>query len=494
MKITEPSQPSASDKRFKSLREEFLDTYQIRYVTSKAPRLVVEKSRRVGVSFAEAWRSIERRISGKSRIDAYYMSDKEDKAKKWLNEDCKLIARAFNVALRQDFGEDYIPLDLWSSVEGRFRNGSVLRILSSNPDNFRSYGGDATIDEFAFHERQEELLRAATSVPLCSPNAQLRLISTHNGAGTLFNVLCREIDSEVGYGGNAWKKMRLDIYTAVREGFAERVWAHRKKEFASRADLRKAFIEERRMECMNEEHFQQEYECIPVGSSSMLDVKKYQDMIWYDDSGKPVTIPDTLPFSQRFYGDLFVGVDCGRKVDLTVAWVVERGWNPEAPPHMAAVYRPVCIKAMSGTEFQTQYNILEPILTHPQIVAGFIDQGTVGAWLAEEVAKLTGKRIQPIALNTSNMGEMAERVKGHVEQSRVWLPGDPFIRSDLQCVSRQNRGNRWVYSGTTGKTHGDYFWAFALALHAATVFAHSFSVVNISESDTSTEEEDGQLD
>ncbi|KZJ93574.1 hypothetical protein AWH00_23300 [Escherichia coli] len=60
----------------------------------------------------------------------------------------------------------------------------------SNPGNIRGMQGNVTIDEAAFHEQLDEVLKAVT--PLTTWGGKVRLISTHDGVDNPFNQLIHE--------------------------------------------------------------------------------------------------------------------------------------------------------------------------------------------------------------------------------------------------------------------------------------------------------------
>jgi len=72
-------------------------------------------------------------------------------------------------------------------------------------------------------------------------------------------------------------------------------------------------------------------------------------------------------------------------------------------------------------------------------------------------------------MGSKNKGEMAERLRAFAQSDRITFPKDrPDIRADILCVRREAtpKGNL-TYEGRTNDSHGDAFWAMALALHAA---------------------------
>src|SRR5438067_7404062 len=163
--------------------------FQRSWILDESPVAVGEKSRRVGFTLAEAYRSVERRL--KLKTDHYFASRDRESAAIFL-DDCKRFARLANV-VAEDLGERV--LDEKTGVTAfilRFAGGGKIMALSSNPDVFRGKGGDVTLDEFAFHPHQRQVLKAALASALLWGH-QVRIISTHNGEGNLFALLVNQI-------------------------------------------------------------------------------------------------------------------------------------------------------------------------------------------------------------------------------------------------------------------------------------------------------------
>lgn len=441
--------------------------YQRQYLLDKSRYILWEKSRRVGVTWTCALKSVLKRVTRKEPIDHLFSSADMTAAGEWLGY-CKWWAEKFNDLL----GEEIVPLNDWTQEVGYYANGSRAMILSSNAKMFRSKQGDVTIDEYAHHEQQGEIYKAAQPCMLWLADAQLELISSHNGPETQFNRFCRE--SETGVNKQKFSWYRVTLKDAVAAGLAVKVWKHRISEFPDRETLDNAFIEEIRSGCATEEDFAQEYDCQPAKQSALITSEQYQQLTLVNpETQLPISIPEELHYD-RAYGELFVGIDCGRRNDLTVVWVLEKGYDPKAPKHIPDVYRPVCVKWFRDTEFPVQEQAIRAIVNHPAITKGYIDMGSVGRGLADAVQDVTGSIVEGMGMSAPRMAEMAERVKAFVQQRRIALHPDPYVKSDILSVRKvQSQGGAWKYQGSTRTTHGDFFWAMALALHAAKAAGHA---------------------
>jgi phage FluMu gp28-like protein len=89
--------------------------------------------------------------------------------------------------------------------------------LSSRPSNLRGRQGVIVIDEAAFHEQLNELLKAALAMLIWG--GQVRVISTHNGDTNPFNELVNDIRCRQAQG----QVHRVDLQEAVADGLYRRV-------------------------------------------------------------------------------------------------------------------------------------------------------------------------------------------------------------------------------------------------------------------------------
>jgi phage FluMu gp28-like protein len=441
--------------------------YQRRYLLDKNRYLIWEKSRRVGVTWCSALKSVLKRITREKPLDHLFSSKDLNSSQEWLGY-CRFWSEIFNDWL----GEEVVPLKTWTSEMGHFANGSRLIILSSNPRSFRSMQGDVTLDEYAHHDQQDEIYKAAQPCMLWLPEAQFEVISSHNGPETQFNMLCRQAERKQ----NRFSWYRKTLEDAVADGLALKVWRHRiipdfggqvidgrmilTKENRSRLDGE--FIEDIRSGCATDEDYEQEYNCQPAKFSTLISP-------YYYDRCVMGQVEDELNPDRR-YGDLYVGIDCGRSHDLTVVWVLEHGIDQKALPQFQDVYRTVCVLALRNMGFPEQEAMVRGIITHPHIGKGFIDQGVVGRGFAEACRDEVGSVVEPYAITAPRKATMYERVRQFVQMQRVSLPECPRVKQDLMCVRRtQTRAGHIQYEGHTKDSHGDYFCALALALEAATM-------------------------
>ncbi len=232
--------------------------YQRRWILDNLPLKIIQKSRQVGVTYADAYDSVLKASAVGARLDVWISSRDQAQAKLYL-EDCKYWAVFLHLAAT-DLGE--LVLDHNNSTSAyvlQFANGRRIYCLSSSPNALAGKRGHVKLDEFALHQDQRLLYRVAK--PVTQWGGQLSIISTHRGVGTVFTQIIRDILES----GNpmGWSLHTVQIHLAVEQGLVERI---NKK--TGRSESRQAFLQRTEAECIDKEQWDQEYCCIPADESS----------------------------------------------------------------------------------------------------------------------------------------------------------------------------------------------------------------------------------
>lgn len=353
------------------------------------------------------------------------------------------------------FDPKICDVSTWTTELARLPYGEI-KILSSDPDGFRGLGGEVTLDEFDFHDQQPALYSAANSRADWIPEGQLSVFSSRSyNPSTFFATLSED------FAANPSKDLDYECLTlddCVREGLAFRQPGDHLKFLdgteAGKQKCLEAFYAYHKGKCASEEDFRREYFWEATGQSQLITPGVYSRCVLG-------AVPDTL---NGVRGELFVGVDCGRSKDLTVVWVLQRRYHPKThQPH----YFTVCVKSVGNLPFPEQHKLIAPIVTNPY-ARGLIDQGAQGRALADSVAAETGNAIMPFGFSAPRKMEMAERLRAFAQEERISFPDDPQVRQSLLCITKKvNEKGGLSYEGQTRIDHGDWFWAAALALHAA---------------------------
>ncbi len=436
--------------------------YQKEYITDSLSSyvkefVIVEKSRRVGFTFAEACWSVRRRLVLKEH---HYFSSADERTSKEFIQYCVLWSRIFNLYLPPG---QQIDVSKASSECLEMPNGSKIVAVSSNPRALRGKGGSVTLDEFAFHEDQERLFTAAQAV--VQWGGHLHIISTHNGPATFFAELCKRAQNPPTQGFSAgrkiWRHQRVTIYDAVKQGLAKKMPGDHHRFYPDNKKAEEALIESIKATCSSDEAFQQEFCCKPLKLAALISAEEY-------DAVTMEAVPYELDMTRK-YNSLSVGIDVGRVKDLTVVWVIEHGIDPTAnSEQLKHVYRTVCILAMRNTDFPTQLERIKAILSHPAIERCLIDMGSVGRQLADDLQAEYGDIVTPVGITGPRKAQLCELLKKYVQYQLISMPPDNEIKEDVCSMSRvaTAKGNL-SYEGSTTFSHCDYFLGAALACMSA---------------------------
>ena len=173
----------------------------------------------------------------------------------------------------------------------------------AKPSTVRGYSANLILTEFAFHDDPEAIWKAifpSISNPLRGGPKKLRIISTPNGQGNYFH--------ELWTNSKIFSRHKITIHDAVDQKLPIDI-------AALKAGL------------LDPEAWAQEYECEFADQSSVL---LPYELIEGCEAAEAVEANSVEGLSRSFAAEvhgtpeLFLGIDFGRKQDLTVCWVLER--------------------------------------------------------------------------------------------------------------------------------------------------------------------------
>ncbi|PMM05715.1 hypothetical protein BCT63_09250, partial [Vibrio kanaloae] len=238
-------------------KDELLLGYQKRWIADDSVLKIAEKSRRTGLTFAEAADSAlsAGTAKGEGGNNVFYVGSNKEMAREFIDA-VALWAKIFDKAagevqedILNDEDKDILTFVIY------FESGFKVQALSSNPSNLRGMQGTVIIDEAAFHERLAEVLKAALALTMWG--SKVRLISTHNGIDNLFNQLIQ--DSRAGKKRYSIHSITLD--DACLEGLYQRICQVTKQEWSQeKEDEWKANLLK---DTATEEDALEEYYCVP---------------------------------------------------------------------------------------------------------------------------------------------------------------------------------------------------------------------------------------
>lgn len=453
--------------------------YQRKWLADKASVKVVEKSRRVGLTWAQAHDdTLLAATSGRYGMDILYISFNQDMTREYI-EACAEWAKRLQVVagkVNEDVFRDGDEREI-KAFRIDFASGRKILALSNRPSNLRGKQGRVIIDEAAFVEDLPELLKAALALLMWG--GQVIIISTHNGADNPFNQLVQDVRAGV----LPYSLHRITLDDALQDGLyrricqvTEKTWTPEAEE-AWRADLIKTYGDG-----ADEELF-----CIPRQSSgaylttAMIEacMEAVPVLTWTPPAENFVDWP--LPVAERYTKGWmaeqlepllsglpkdrahFCGVDFGRSGDLSVFWPATEEKDLRLVPPFVLELR--------NCPHRTQEQILFAILDGmPRFSGVSLDARGNGSALAESARQQYGPGlVREVMISESWYRETMPLLKSGIEDKALRLPKDAGILSDfrsLRVVKGVARVPEQRTKDKTGGRHGDSAIACAMMLDA----------------------------
>jgi phage FluMu gp28-like protein len=330
--------------------------------------------------------------------------------------------------------------------------------IPANPSTARGYSCNVVLDEFAYHEKPDAVWSAmfpSQTNPLANTflarvkamregrdfesiqrTMKLRVVSTFNGQDNRFYRMW-ERRAETGYSGHM-----ITIHEAVEQGL-------------------KTNIEELRAALDDPEIWAQEFECVPADVSAVL--LPYDLLASCESPEATTTIgPDYFTSGKAYV----MGIDYGRKRDMSVAWTDEI---------MGDVAHCREVLEMRNMSTPDQIELLRPRIRNARRVC--LDYSSPGLGLGDFLVKEFGEynpakhqfgKIELCTFTNPLKLEIFSKLRMAFEQRRARIPVSRAVREDLHSVQRMTTvsGNITYRAPHTEDGHADRCTAKALAHRA----------------------------
>lgn len=381
-------------------------------------------ARQTGKSFTKSLRRIVRGL--KRRRNQIFLSAGERQSRE-LMQKARQHCQTLQIATKM-VSNNFFEGTSFKQLEIALPNGVRIIGLPANPETARGFTGDVFLDEFAMHV-DDRAIWGAMFPTLLRGGGELDVASTPKGKKNVFYQLKHN---------DLFERSTLTLTDAVAYGL-------------------NVDPEELRRTMGDDELFRQEFGCEFLDEATAFIT--YDQIAACEDPAleKEVPVEDLCVLAQ----DLYVGVDIGRKHDLTVIWVLSRDGETLTT---RTVYE------RQGLPFRKQYELLCHVLALPNVRRCCIDAGGLGMQLAESAVEDFGShRVEPITFTNAIKSELAGRLRIAVEDVRIRIPVDEHIRNDWHSLGRSITagGHTRFDASRSGTGHADRFWAAALAIHAA---------------------------
>lgn len=417
--------------------------YQSRWVRDDTPLAVIEKSRRIGLSWCEAYADVM--WAGEGKGDVYYQSYSLEMARGFI-DDCAEWAELLQTAI-EPVGEVLLDFDDGDPIQAfrlRLASGKQILAMTSAPRAFRSKGrpGDrGVVDEAAFVDDLEEVLKAALAFLMWG--GKVRVLSTHNGEGNPFAGLVRDIKDGIRPGS----LHTVRLADALDEGLFRRICQVQGQAWSAEAEA----AWEAEVRAIYRSNAAEELDCTPNAGTGVWLEWGLIRAAEHDDAGKP-----------ELYGggSAFIGIDVARRRNLWVASVLEQTggglWTRE-------------MRVERGIRFSDQYEIVRELVRRYRPLRINVDQGGMGEAVVEHLQEEHGTMVEGVLLQGVRRLDVATALRESLEDRRLWLPADQDTRDDLHSVRAESgrTGGTRLVAEDSDSGHADRFWSLALACSAA---------------------------
>ncbi|MGA2176152.1 MAG: terminase family protein [Verrucomicrobiota bacterium] len=471
-----------------NLRKKLLP-YQQKWVDDSSRWKFGLMARQVGKDFSAAYEGILDCIQAEAsrKPTTWLIAAPSERQSLESLEKWKSWANTFNAAIHNYHeNRDGGPEALLHSATITFPKGSRVIAVPGKPDTVRGYSANVLLSEFAFFENPDATWRAilpAITNPLRGGVKKVRLITTPNGIGNKAHDLWIKnykrisevrISESVNAGGKLtaplnksliqtstispiWSCHFVPIREAVRNGLDIHI-----------PDLKSALDDP--------DGWDQEFECLFLDAQSIL--------LPYDLIAQCESLDATAFCPPDFWetsvnANLKMGIDFGRKRNLTVAWTTAT---------VGDVEHTVEVLELSKTPTQDQVDILSRRIRRVHRVC--FDYTGPGIGLGDYLVKLFGQwnppqhkfgKIELLSFTAPVKCALFANLRDAFAKHKLRIPVSRAIREDLHSVVLvcSNSGYVSYRAAHTDDGHADRCTALALAWRAATNLCATVSVAGI---------------
>ncbi len=473
--------------------------YQARWVSDPAKVKVAEKSRRIGLTWAEAFDCVT--IAGAERaaggMNCFYIGYNLEMAREFIGA-CAMWAKAAQSFLDATSTGEFLFQETDSKGNVRevrayritFASGFSIIALPSRPRSLRGMQGVVVLDEAAFHDDIDGMMKAAFALLIWG--GKVRIISTHFGADNPFNTLILDIRAEK----KPYSLHRITFDNALSDGLGRRVastqgvvWS-KKWEKEYRDEIYAIYVG-------NED---EELDCIPsMGGEAYFTLAMLEGaandnvpvLRWGQDLPKGFGLlkdderalvvkswieAELLPVLRRLAPDdpSAVGGDFARSGDVSARYVYQTARNNRRRTALVIELRNVPFKEQEAIDKALIENL-------PRFQAAKYDATGNGAYLAERMQQWFGAaRVEAVKFTADWYLAEFPRLKAAVDERTADVPNDRDIFADFRLVTLVNgiprvpENKRTAEKGAKkGQRHGDVAIAAVLAYAASRAEAWS---------------------
>ena len=315
----------------------------------------------------------------------------------------------------------------------------------ANPRTARGFSMHVKLDEFGMHRDPDEIWAAAFPSITSRKHLRLDVMSTPGiRSDDKFADLCKAAAA----GDSDFAFTKVTIHDAIAAGLD-------------------ADAESLRKNLRDQDRWRREYLCEFVDEAGAL--LTLELIRGCEHEGLRCELPgmDARQWDAKSLGwepgegELFLGVDIGRRHDLTVFWLLQM---------LGDVAWTRAVLELRGTPFSEQAAVGDCLFQGLPIRRACIDATGLGMQLAEGWQQKFGtSKVEAVTFTPAVKAALAEPLRGRFQDRLLRIPIGAEIRDDLHSIRRTSTaaGNVRYLAERTEDGHADRFWALALANHAA---------------------------
>ena len=435
------------------------EDHQLRFLNNSTRFGIDVKARQIAWSFTAALDAVVDGIFNPG-VPYIFTSVNLDEAKEKIRYG-RAIVRAIDAPVRPALVRD-------SQTELEFGNGSRLISFPCRPPRGKARAR-IYLDEMAhYKEGLDRQIYTAALPATVKGDGYIRIGSSPLGAkGMFWEIVTESMRRYPGFTRRflPWwcvESLCHDVKVAILSA-PEMLTEERVRLFGTAA-LVEIF------ENMFLEDFQQEYECAWIDEATAWItweiIKRNQDagLLWWHAK----SVDDALlmiPLIQAAIDDgqveraLVGGVDVGRKKHLTEFVALGKGTDSRLPIRFSI--------SLDRVEYDDQERCFEEVITRLPFTQVLVDQNGIGAQLAENLERTTGKALGVDFTNaTKELWAVEARIQA--ERGNTPLPLDRDIAYQIHSIKKKVTAakNNVFDTERNEKHHADKFWAWALGVWA----------------------------
>jgi phage FluMu gp28-like protein len=432
---------------------------------------VCEKSRRIGITYGFAPDAVLTASAAQGGMDFFYIAYNLDMTREFIDY-CAEFAKAFDQAatMPSEFLFDDGSEAGIKAFRIDFPSGHSIVALSSKPRSLRGKQGVVLIDEAAFHDNLDELLKAALALLMWG--GRVIVISTHDGADNPFNTLVEDIRA----GKRKGVVHRITLKDALQQGLYKRICLRSGKQWSPEAEAQW----EAELRAYYGEAAEEELDVVPArGSGTYLPRATIKRAMRPDLPVIRLRCPDGFEREEDAYRQDFVreflelellpylrDFDRTRRSYLGQDFARSGAVSPIAAGQRDELGRLLArfIFEMRNVPFREQEFVLDWMIERlPLFSAAKLDGRGNGSALAEKAQQRWGfDRIEAVMATDATYLKFMPMLRAGIEDGTFLFPEDEDTLEDLRLIKLSKgvpkipaRETVSKADGSKGKRHGD---------------------------------------